>query len=347
MPRFYLLVPDPVQIAEIAAGAHNAKHQMPPTGMTLGIDDTLSWLGVSWPLGGRRTPLYVAGNPPAGAEDDWFWGTVGELVTAALIPDSDELANILETLASRFGSTVSAVLSLPLIKKGMANGIMRWIRVVHRGILGGGVEQFQFKVDLGLPGADPDLDEGERDALAAQLATVWAANWGAYSTHWSALIQFTEIGVAQVTQTDPTNVDGTGGNQEATMTSWVLFPVGVGAVQGGGAGPDLPYEVAVAVSLQTDHRGPSGRGRLYLPAPHTGAMTTAGIFSTSTVAECGNLISAYLTAIKDDTPHVPVVVSPRRIILNEVTSINVGQVPDSQRRRRRSQDEARVVTTLA
>lgn len=223
---------------------------------------------------------------------------------------------------------------------------MRWLRVTHRGILGGGVEQFQFKVDLGNPGADPDLDEGERDALSANLANVWSTAWLAHSTHWSALIQFTEIGVAQVTQTDPTDKYGNGGNQEASMTSWTLFPVGAGALQGGGAGPDLPYEVALAVTLQTDHRGPSGRGRLYLPAPHTGAMTTAGIFSAGTVTEASALIGNYIEAIADATPHMAVVVSPRRIILNEVTSINVGQVPDSQRRRRRSQDEARVVTAI-
>jgi hypothetical protein len=72
-------------------------------------------------------------------------------------------------------------------------------------------------------------------------------------------------------------------------------------------------------------------------------MGAGGKLYTGTPLNYGQNIGAFFDAVVGATPYKPIVVSRRRLILNEVTSVNVGQVPDSQRRRRRSQDEARVL----
>ena len=78
----------------------------------------------------------------------------------------------------------------------------------------------------------------------------------------------------------------------------------------------------------------------------TNAMAAGGVFGAA-------FLNAALTFAKDVANNgagsldlVPVVVSRRRIILNEIKVIEIGKVPDSQRRRRRSQDEARAPITL-
>ena len=47
------------------------------------------------------------------------------------------------------------------------------------------------------------------------------------------------------------------------------------------------------------------------------------------------------------TPHEPIVVSKAHTVLNRVVDVSVGLIPDSQRRRRRSQAEAPVSATPA
>jgi len=79
-----------------------------------------------------------------------------------------------------------------------------------------------------------------------------------------------------------------------------------------------------------------------MPPFYTGAMANAGMFN-ATCETVGTAFGNFVDGVKTETGLLPVVVSPRRQILNEVTSINVGHVPDSQRRRRKSQAEARTV----
>jgi len=263
------------------------------------------------------------------------------------IPDSEEYTWLLQKIATLASRTLGDVIALPLLKKGTANTIMRWISTTLRGSLAGTVEEFQFKVDLGNPGADPDISESAAATLAEQLAGIWASVWGVTPSNWSTAVRFTELGVVTKTQTDGTDAHGEGGNLEQSYgTQWFMYPSGT--VVGGSSGQvPLPFEVATAVTLQTDHRGPSGKGRLYLPPTHVLSMAAGGVYTGEFVAACNALVGGYFESIRDATPYVPVVVSRRRIILNEITSVLTGKVPDSQRRRRRSQDEARVERLLA
>jgi hypothetical protein len=223
---------------------------------------------------------------------------------------------------------------------------MRWIRSTFRGTLGGGVEQFQFKLDWGNPGNDPTITEAEAFALAQQLGGIMATQFNVGTNAILKLcspdVQFTEVGVVEMTQTDPTDSSGGGGNLEQSYgTAWWAWP-GVTGPKGTGTGSSLPWEVSCAVTLQTNTRGPRGRGRIYLPPFATLALQSGGKWFGAVPNDVSAQVGAFLAAVDAATPYVPVVVSRRAIQLHEITSVNCGFIPDSQRRRRRNQDEARV-----
>lgn len=342
MPRTYLIIPDALQLAQIALGAHNAHHQMPPEGMSLHIEPDGEWLNAADSYFATHLPIFLAGSVPAGQEDDWYWGTVGDIVTSALIPDSIHRQWLLEKLAALASSTLGDIFALPLLKKGTANTTMRWLRATYKGTLAG-VETFQHKLDLGQPGADPDISEEEALTMATALAASWKSAFNEYQTNiTNPEVKYTEVGVAQITQTDASDAEGEGGNPEyAFATQWFAYPLGEEAV-GTAVTASLPFEVACAITLLTDHRGPSGRGRFYLPPFSGSVMAAAGRFNTTALGNVGTAIGHHLDDIKTDLDVVPVVVSGRRLILNEIKQVLIGGVPDSQRRRRRSQDEARL-----
>lgn len=111
----------------------------------------------------------------------------------------------------------------------------------------------------------------------------------------------------------------------------------------------MPLEVATAVSLRTARSGPRGRGRIYLPAPPSGAGTGSdGRFSTTYCEDLAEETAAFLSelAVESPTPtewHMrPVITGPsdwnRYQVIN---SVNVGNVPDVQRRRRNKLVEVR------
>lgn len=220
---------------------------------------------------------------------------------------------------------------------------MRWIKTIYAGTLGAG-EQFQHQINFGHPGADPDPTEAECVALASYFATKWAAFLAStpaglggvpVTSMFSPEVKYTKVGIVKETQTDGTSSDGSGGNlEQAFPTAWAQIN-GTTGIAGSATGThSLPYEVACAVSLHTDHVGPSGRGRTYFPPFYIGMMADGGNFVLGQVTGLGLALGGFFEAVEDDSDLMPVVVSRRRIILNEVRHITVGIVPDSQRRRR-------------
>lgn len=224
---------------------------------------------------------------------------------------------------------------------------MRWIRTTFRGELAGGAEFFQHKMDWGNPGADPTLDEGDALALAIDMAGWFEDGWGSgpgatMGVYASDEVRYTEVGVVQLEQHAAKNKDGTGGDlAESYSTAWYRWATGTGPV-GRAVGNPMPYEVSCCVTLQTETRGASGRGRFYFPPFATSAAGPGGMFATGAAESVGEGFGIYVDAVKTNSDYLPIVVSSRKMQLHEVTSINVGHVPDSQRRRRRNLAEARV-----
>lgn len=277
-----------------------------------------------------------------------YWLTLEEVVA----PLGDAGQAILRAAATKFAGPIRAVVAAlglwPVVYEVGSNTAMRWIRSTFRGSLGGSVEQFQHKIDWGIPGADPDPDEAAQLVIAGQLRTAWGAAFAAaapngLNTRFSASVKYLEVGVVKMTATEATEADGTGGNvAQANDTVWSAW-AGTTGPAGTSAGLSLPFEVSCAVTLATDHRGPSGRGRFYLPPFAVGIMDAHGRFNVSELNTIGGQIGNFLVAAQTSTGLQPVVVSPRRLILNRVRRVEMGAVPDSQRRRRRSQQELRTV----
>ena len=111
----------------------------------------------------------------------------------------------------------------------------------------------------------------------------------------------------------------------------------------GRSAASLPLEVAMCVSLGTGVRGPRYRGRSYLGPLGTDTVTGGdGLFSLVAAQGVATTWKAkMLTAMAaEPVPLQLVVASTRYATAQPVTDVRVGLVPDSQRRRRRSQNEA-------
>lgn len=135
-------------------------------------------------------------------------------------------------------------------------------------------------------------------------------------------------------------------------TQYVPCPAGS---SGNGQAATLPYEVAMALSLGTQLRGPRHRGRVYL-GPWTtsvmsGVVASGGTNQPAAVAVDGlfngteqAVGQAFGVKFVDQVrAHTGVVLNVLSQVGGEswpVTGVRTGAVPDSQRRRRRSQLES-------
>lgn len=275
-----------------------------------------------------------------------YWQTLGEVVDLAGAAGGA----ILRAASTQFNGPIRAVVAAlnawPVVYEVGKGRAMRWIRCTMRGTLGGGVETFQHKTDWGIPGADPDPDEAAQQVLADKFRAAWstaigASPGGGLLGSLSASVKYIEVGVVKMTQTDATDSGGGGGNvAQANDTVWSMWPGTTGPV-GTATSPSLPFEVSCAVTLQSSKRGASGRGRLYLPPFSTIGMVADGRYGIGVVQAAGDSVGKFFTDAMASTGLMPVVVSQRLVELHPVLSVNVGFVPDAQRRRRRSQAEAR------
>jgi hypothetical protein len=287
----------------------------------------------------------VVGDVTGGVPGDWYVTTLGDVITDQHWNLVEVLAYFAPKIAKEVIDTIVQLGDWPVIYEVGKVDRMRWLKCSIAGKLGA-TEAFVHTINFGKPGNDPTTTEAESLALAEAFAGYWAtavSDTGATKLSWAlpAEVVYTEVGVTECEQTSSTAADGTGGNlSQSFPTTWYAWPNGAGPTVGEGL--SLPYEVACAVTFQTAKRGPSGRGRIYLPPFKTGQMGADGKYQAGAPAAGARSVGLFFDAVKAGHDLVPLVVSRRRLVLNEVTSINVGIIPDAQRRRRRSQDEARV-----
>lgn len=109
---------------------------------------------------------------------------------------------------------------------------------------------------------------------------------------------------------------------------------------GGGAnGLTFPFQVSHAVSLVTDRRGPTGRGRFYLPLP-LGSVDASGQITAALATGVATSVAQLVSAINDqpgvDSNDSRVVVASSKGYNSPVVAVRVGRVLDTVRSRRRS-----------
>jgi hypothetical protein len=226
-----------------------------------------------------------------------------------------------------------------------------WRAAVHT-TLGSGEEAINVfhLADLGTP-YSPDVAGAL--AVGQVVADAWAAFYhatppalGAVNALFPSSIRFDEVRVARVTVTAPAPVVNGKPKPVNYDVPTQFVPMAAGLL--GTAPNSLPYEVALCLSLGTGQRGKSHRGRTYLGPLATGLMAgTQGLFDAAIVqATAATWWTEFAARLKTGVGGKQlelVVLSQKLATLFPVTGVRVGVVPDSQRRRRRSQQEAYVL----
>lgn len=122
---------------------------------------------------------------------------------------------------------------------------------------------------------------------------------------------------------------------------------------GSNSGNPLPLENSMVVSWTTGRIGRHGRGRIYWPTQPTSDIDATGLFSATPQ---GDLADTWQTALQDFAVTsgiissvwcLPVVTGKPYVNYALITGLSVGNVVDTQRRRRRQLVESRVTRTLS
>jgi len=120
----------------------------------------------------------------------------------------------------------------------------------------------------------------------------------------------------------------------------VYAPFAPGTGIGQGVQNPLPYEVSCCISLNTNFRGPRFRGRSYLGPLDQSIMAADGLFDNGATGLIGQRFwNAFVMGVTDNSDFELHVVSQKWNTSAAVIGCRTGVVPDSQRRRRKSQKE--------
>lgn len=194
----------------------------------------------------------------------------------------------------------------------------------------GGVEEFSFSVRLIGPTAPVQADV---DALVAPTQTFWnTAAMNIDSQHRLLGVKLAPIGT-----------DGFYPPGEVSVEALVTPDPGPGA-----GGNHWAPQCCVCVTTTTDTpRGHAAMGRFYLPSM-TGEISASGRQPAGLNATIAAAAATWLSAVQATTAGNPVVLSKVGVGANhEITGVRVGDVIDTQRRRRRQLVESYAVAALS
>lgn len=211
-------------------------------------------------------------------------------------------------------------------------------RVTAIGTLGTGADRFSYGLNLGFTGAPAALPQaGLEDITASIKAMHKRATSGVSADAVLTEVKFASIGADGKYTADP-----------------VVIAVTGGAGGGNNAFNQVLPQSALAVSLMTDRRGPSGKGRFYLPMP---AFATAGANSFQITQANADGVRDSVQTMLNEILNAPgldnvnneldpvVVVASTKGFNTPVTGVRVGRVVDTIRTRRNALSEN--YTTIA
>ena len=217
-------------------------------------------------------------------------------------------------------------------------------KVVHVTISGqmmGGAEEWQTGFYMGQPDADAAVPT---TLFTDAVVTAWSTFFTAGNTAISSAYSFTQVKAVRL---------GTDGKYDGTDAA-VSFPAT--AKNGAYAGSPMPPQVAlVATLIAGSGKGLAGKGRMYLPG------VSSGIGSNGKLATlfCQQTATALATFFNDinasfDAPGQVINASAGRAKLAgigarnvPVNGVRIGDVYDTQRRRRNSLAETYYAATVA
>lgn len=184
----------------------------------------------------------------------------------------------------------------------------------------------------------PDMDDIIED-LAADIST-WMLAAG---SGWSSASKLRFVKLNRIA------ANGHYADQENTNVKYFdTLPYPTGA-----AGGTYPNQVAMVVSWVTDAtRGRASKGRVYVPTPTLGLQGGVDRFVGSDVQAAANAAAAFINNVNnqpgiDGAGFVAVVASGVDGTRRPITAVRVGDVPDTQRRRRNAVDEVYFAADVA
>lgn len=215
-------------------------------------------------------------------------------------------------------------------------------RVTISGTSFGGAEIWSTGFYVGIPGADAGVPT---QAFADNVRTAW-----------TALFTNTNMGIHSNWKTNQIKVAELGADGKTFLNTVIYAPYGT-PIAGASNGSCFPPQIALATTLVADgQRGLAAKGRMYLPGVSlaVGANGQIDVGSvTGMVAKMKTFLDAVNTAagagtyvvlasegrkIKGtDGKYTPV---PGTAVTQKVTSVRIGSVYDTQRRRRNALVEA-------
>ena len=197
---------------------------------------------------------------------------------------------------------------------------MTTYRLTAQGILPGEI----FNFGLHVTGAAGSVAAAQA-AWSAALTSAWTDAVDGWNVLFSAS---TEIVVSRASELDPLT------GKQIDAAEGVLALVGTNAAQ------TLPNEVAAAVTTRCASIQRKNRGRFFLP-PLAVNEITAGRYTNVAIARMANAAAILVNSLQAAAFN-PVVYHHTDKTTTLITSVDVGDVPDAQRRRRDKLVEVRV-----
>lgn len=172
---------------------------------------------------------------------------------------------------------------------------------------------------------------GEGTLAAAQTT------WGdAVAALWTGALDSVITADVHVVETTTASIASASGTQISRLSDDV-------SLSGVAAGEMLPYQCASAVSWRSDLATRAGRGRIYLP-PLAASVLDAGRLSAGAVTTIVGAVEDFWGAL--NTGGLQLVLYSRTAFTTQVvTKADVGNVIDTQRRRRNKLIEQRSPVT--
>lgn len=163
----------------------------------------------------------------------------------------------------------------------------------------------------------------------ASAQTAWSSAVGAL---WTGELDAIVTADVVVTEVSTASLNETTGAQISRLLDDVSLP-------GVAAGEMLPFQCASVISWRTALATRAGRGRMYLP-PLAVSTVDTGRLSAAAVTAVVNAATAFVNSL-DGSGLNPILFSRTTFAQTAITGGDVGNVIDTQRRRRNKLIEAR------
>lgn len=203
---------------------------------------------------------------------------------------------------------------------------------IYHATLSGALGSETWMTNLHLDDAALGSLSGAQTALNAFANTLWTDTGG--GTGWGPRCEpATTLTLAKVA-----SLSAVTGKQVNTSESTL-------ALAGTGVAPMVPPQCAVVASLRTALATRAGRGRCYLPSPAVATVTTGGKLTGAARDALALAMQHGLQGLVT-AGYKPVIYHRTTRTSDDVVSVDVGDVFDTQRRRRDKLSEARTSHAL-